>query len=89
MRAEESSAYRPVIIHEIGGSGANLFWASGFEPNAWGLYDIIGNALQPDFKNQKRHWRMSETNEGQKARYHCNIGTQPVKPAVYGVNVPL
>ena len=40
-------------------------------------------------KRENAIGRMSETDDGQKARYHCNIGTQPVKPAVYGVNVPL
>ena len=33
--------------------------------------------------------RMSETDDGQKARNACNIGTQPVRPKVYGVNAPL
>jgi hypothetical protein len=28
-------------------------------------------------------------NDGQKARNACNIGTQPVRPTVYGVNAPL
>ena len=33
--------------------------------------------------------RMSETDDAQKAMNACNIGTQPVRPAVYGVNAPL
>jgi hypothetical protein len=33
--------------------------------------------------------QLVECQEAQKARYACNIGTQPVIPAVYGVNVPL
>jgi len=33
--------------------------------------------------------RMSKTDDGQKARNACNIGTQPVRPKVYGVNAPL
>jgi hypothetical protein len=45
---------------------------------------------QPDFKNaQNAIGRMSETDDGQKARNACNIGTQPVRPEVYGVNAPL
>ena len=33
---------------------------------------------------------LSETDEcPQNARYACSIGTQPVSPAVYGVNAPL
>ncbi len=33
--------------------------------------------------------RMSETDGRQKARTVCTIGTQPFKPAVYGVKAPL
>ena len=33
--------------------------------------------------------RMSETDDRQKARTVCTIGTQPVIPAVYGVKAPL
>ena len=33
--------------------------------------------------------RMSETDDRQKARTACTIGTQPVIPAVYGVKAPL
>ena len=31
----------------------------------------------------------SITDDRQKARNACNIGTQPVRPKVYGVNAPL
>ena len=40
-------------------------------------------------KIQNAIGRMSETDDGQKARNACNIGTQPVRPTVYGVNAPL
>jgi len=40
-------------------------------------------------KTQNAIGRMSETDDGQKARNACNIGTQPVRPKVYGVNAPL
>ena len=40
-------------------------------------------------KTENAIGRMSETDDGQKARNACNIGTQPVRPAVYGVNAPL
>jgi hypothetical protein len=40
-------------------------------------------------KTQNAIGRMSKTDDGQKARNACNIGTQPVKPAVYGVNAPV
>jgi hypothetical protein len=45
---------------------------------------------QPDFQEKENAiGRMSETDDGQKARNACNIGTQPVRPKVYGVNAPL
>jgi hypothetical protein len=42
-------------------------------------------------KGFKPGWvpKASEADDAQKARYACNIGTQPVKPAVYGVNAPV
>jgi hypothetical protein len=40
-------------------------------------------------KEENAIGRMSETDDGQKARNACNIGTQPVRPTVYGVNAPL
>ena len=33
--------------------------------------------------------RMPETDDHQKAMIDCTIGTQPLIPAVYGVNAPL
>ena len=49
---------------------------NGADPNA---EDAEGSALD---------WA-TETDDGQKARNACNIGTQPVRPKVYGVNAPL
>jgi hypothetical protein len=40
-------------------------------------------------KTENAIGRMSKTDDGQKARNACNIGTQPVRPKVYGVNAPL
>jgi hypothetical protein len=50
---------------------------------------ILFQWRSPISKKRKRNWRMSETDDGQKARNACNIGTQPVRPKVYGVNAPL
>ena len=46
--------------------------------------------FQLHFKIRKTQLdELSETNDRQKARTACNIGTQPVIPAVYGVKAPL
>jgi hypothetical protein len=46
-------------------------------------------SAQPGFKTQNPIGRISETDDGQKAMNPCNIGTQPVRPTVYGVKAPL
>jgi hypothetical protein len=50
---------------------------------------ILFQWRSPISKKENAIGRMSETDDGQKARNACNIGTQPVRPKVYGVNAPL
>ena len=80
------------IVTRRGGLDLGYRSQSGIERDGYtGCLTSVGvnPVVEPAQGVSRLLWRMSETDDGQKARNACNIGTQPVRPTVYGVNAPL
>ena len=63
-------------------------WGRARVPDDWAFHRRPA-AVERGRLSLRERERRSQTDDRQKARTACNIGTQPLRPEVYGVKAPL